>query len=66
MLYLPIQPPSTTNTCPLTYALALAAKYTVVPPKSSGFPHLPAGILSLILLNLFASANKAVFISVSI
>lgn len=64
--YLPIHPPSTTNTCPLTYALAFPAKNTTLPLKSSGTPHLPAGILSLMLFNLSSFANRAVFISVSI
>lgn len=35
----PIHPPSTTSTCPLTYALALLARYTTVPLKSSALPH---------------------------
>lgn len=64
--YRPIHPPSTTRTCPLTYALLLLAKNTTLPLKSSGTPHRPAGILSLILFNLSGLCNKAVFISVSI
>lgn len=63
--YLPIHPPSTTRTCPDTYALDWLAKNTTLPLKSSGTPHLPAGILSLILFNLASSASKAVFISVA-
>jgi hypothetical protein len=65
-IHLPIHPPSTTRTCPDTYALDLLAKNTTLPLKSSGTPHLPAGILSLILLNLASSFSNAVFISVSI
>ena len=65
VLYLPIHPPSTTSTCPETYALDLLAKYTTLPLKSSGTPHRPAGILSLMLFSRFSSASKAVFISVA-
>lgn len=63
--YLPIHPPSTTSVCPLTYPPALPAKNTTGPLKSPGTPHLPAGILSLILLNRPSSLSSAVFISVS-
>lgn len=54
------------STSPLTYALALLAKNTTAPLKSSGFPHLPAGILSKICLALVSFAIKASFISVDI
>lgn len=40
-------------------------KGKLTPLKSSAFPHLPAGILSLILLSLFSSLSKASFISVA-
>lgn len=64
--YLPIQPPSTVITSPLTYPLPLLARNTTAPLKSSGLPHRPAGILSNILFALASSAISAVFISVAI
>lgn len=54
-----------TKMCPLTYAPARLARYTVDPLKSSGVPHRPAGILALILASLSGSLTIAVFISVS-
>lgn len=63
--YRPIHPPSTTNVSPLTYELALEAKNTTAPSKSSGLPHLPAGILSMICLERVGFAMSAEFISVA-
>jgi len=63
--YLPIHPPSTVRISPLTYPLALLAKNTTLPLKSSGFPHRPAGILDKMLSALFSSLINAVFISVA-
>ncbi len=37
-------PPSTYKICPLTKSDASDARNTVGPIKSSGFPHLPAGV----------------------
>lgn len=39
-----IAPPSTTSISPVTYALALLARNSAGPMKSSGAPHLPPGI----------------------
>jgi len=63
--HLPIQPPSTTSVCPLTYPLALLARYTAVPLKSSGLPHRAAGMRALMLARRSGSLSSAVFISVS-
>lgn len=63
--YLPIQPPSTTKVCPLTYAPALLAKNKVGPLKSSGTPHRPAGILSEMLRSLSGLLSRASFMSVA-
>jgi hypothetical protein len=62
----PIHPPSTVTISPLTYALPALANHTTTPLKSSGAPHLPAGILSRILFALASSFISAVFISVAI
>ena len=59
--HLPIQPPSTTCTSPVTKLLALLARYTAGPLKSSGEPHRPAGIRSNMLLALFGSLINAVY-----
>lgn len=65
--YLPIHPPSTTKHSPLTYPLAFSdAKNTTGPLKSSGLPHLPAGIRSIICFALVSSLINALFISVAI
>lgn len=63
--YLPIHPPSITRSSPLTYPLALLARYTAAPLRSSGLPHRPAGIRDKMLLCLSSSAISGVFISVS-
>lgn len=65
-IYLPIHPPSTVSTSPLTYALAALPKKTTAPLKSSGAPHLPAGIRLRILSALFSSLINASFMSVAI
>jgi hypothetical protein len=65
-IYRPIQPPSTVSISPLTYMLALLARYTTLPLKSSGDPQRPAGIRSRILFARLGSLIKAVFISVAI
>jgi hypothetical protein len=65
ILYRPIHPPSTVTISPLTYALAGLANQTTTPLKSSGVPHLPAGILSKMLFALFSSFISTVFISVA-
>lgn len=62
----PIHPPSTTIVSPLTYELALEAKKTTAPSKSSGLPHLPAGIRSMICRDRVGLAMRASFISVAI
>ena len=48
-IYLPIQPPSTVRISPLMYPLARLARNTTLPLKSSGVPHLAAGILARML-----------------
>lgn len=63
--YLPIHPPSTTSVCPLTYPPPLPARNTTGPLKSSGTPHLPAGIRSSIPLFRPSSPRSASFISVA-
>jgi hypothetical protein len=65
-IYRPIHPPSTVSTSPLTYALAALPKKTTAPLKSSGAPHLPAGIRLNMLSALFSSLINASFISVAI
>jgi hypothetical protein len=63
--YRPIHPPSTVTTSPLTYALAGLANQTTAPLKSSGLPHLPAGIRANMLFARSSSLIKAAFISVA-
>lgn len=64
-IYLPIHPPSTVTSSPLTYALAALARNTTTPLKSSGLPHRPAGILLRMLSARFSSLISASFISVA-
>ena len=64
VVYLPIHPPSTVNTSPETYRLALLARYTIEPLKSSGLPHRPAGIRARILAANFSSLVSSSVISV--
>jgi hypothetical protein len=61
----PIHPPSTTIVSPLTYELALDAKKTTAPSKSSGLPHRPAGIRSIICRDRVGFAIRASFMSVA-
>lgn len=44
VIYLAMSPPSTTMLVPVTKLLAELAKNTTTPRKSSGRPHLPAGV----------------------
>ena len=54
--------PSTTNSSPQTYLLALLARKTTGPAKSFGCPHRPAGIRSEICRNLTGSFNNFSFL----
>lgn len=54
--------PSTTNSSPQTYWLALLARKTIGPAKSFGCPHLPAGIRSEICCDLTGSFNSFSFL----
>ena len=57
-------PPSTVRISPDIYILARLAKKTMDPLKSSGRPHLPAGMRSSIDAALFSSLIRASFMSV--
>lgn len=54
--------PSTTNSSPHMYWLALLARNTTGPAKSAGSPHLPAGIRSLIWRRRVGSARSFSFL----
>lgn len=62
--YLPIHPPSTVTISPLTYNDARLASHTTAPLKSSGSPHRPAGIRTMICSDLTGSFISASFMSV--